>query len=202
MLLKTKILKYIPKNSIAILLFLSAQTFMVAQQVISVDSTGVARENPSQEIKGQSKQNDSVLPFKRYKAEGVSAVIGGYVVLDSDIDKSYLEFKQNGVSVEEITRCELLGKLMEDKLYLHQAKQDSITISDAEINPQVDQLVQYMIGQLGSEEKVVAYYRKENLFQLKSDLLKAKRDIELAKRMQATVVDAVEVTPEEVSVFF
>ena len=202
MLLKTKILKYIPKNSIAILLFLSAQTFMVAQQVISVDSTGVARENTSQEIKGQSKQNDSVLPFKRYKAEGVSAVIGGYVVLDSDIDKSYLEFKQNGVSVEEITRCELLGKLMEDKLYLHQAKQDSITISDAEINPQVDQLVQYMIGQLGSEEKVVAYYRKENLFQLKSDLLKAKRDIELAKRMQATVVDAVEVTPEEVSVFF
>ena len=124
------------------------------------------------------------------------------MVLDSDIDKSYLEFKQNGVSVEEITRCELLGKLMEDKLYLHQAKQDSITISDAEINPQVDQLVQYMVGQLGSEEKVVAYYRKDNLLQLKSDLLKAKREIELAKRMQAKVVEVVEVTPEEISVFF
>ena len=146
MLLKTKILKCISKNSIAILLLLGAQTLMVAQQVIAVDSTGVARENPSQEIASQKKQNDSVLPFKRYKAEGVSAVIGGYVVLDSDIDKSYLEFKQNGVSVEEITRCELLGKLMEDKLYLHQAKQDSISISDAEINPQVDQLVQYMVG--------------------------------------------------------
>ena len=191
MLLKTKILKCISKNSIAILLLLGAQTLMVAQQVIAVDSTGVARENPSQEIASQKKQNDSVLPFKRYKAEGVSAVIGGYVVLDSDIDKSYLEFKQNGVSVEEITRCELLGKLMEDKLYLHQAKQDSISISDAEINPQVDQLVQYMVGQLGSEEKVVAYYRKENLLQLKNDLLKAKRDIELAKRMQAKVVEAV-----------
>ncbi|MDG1269521.1 MAG: peptidylprolyl isomerase, partial [Ulvibacter sp.] len=124
-------MKCIPKNSIAILLLLSAQTFMVAQQVVAVDSTGVAKENPLLEAPSQLKQNDSVLPFKRYKAEGVSAVIGGYVVLDSDIDKSYLEFKQNGVSVEDITRCELLGKLMEDKLYLHQAKQDSITISDA-----------------------------------------------------------------------
>jgi peptidyl-prolyl cis-trans isomerase SurA len=91
---------------------------------------------------------------------------------------------------------------MEDKLYLHQAEQDSIVISDAEINPQVDQLVQYMVGQLGSEEKVVSYYRKDNLLQLKNDLLKAKREIELAKRMQGKVVENVEVTPEEVSIFF
>jgi peptidyl-prolyl cis-trans isomerase SurA len=85
---------------------------------------------------------------------------------------------------------------------LHQAEQDSIVISDAEINPQVDQLVQYMVGQLGSEEKVVSYYRKDNLLQLKNDLLKAKREIELAKRMQGKVVENVEVTPEEVSIFF
>jgi peptidyl-prolyl cis-trans isomerase SurA len=200
--LKTRILKCIPQNSIAILLLLCVQTMMSAQEVIAVDSTGVARENPLLETDNAIKEIDSILPFKRFKAEGVTAVIGGYVVLDSDIDKSYLEFEQNGVSVEDVTRCELLGKLMEDKLYLHQAKQDSIFISDAEINPQVDQLVQYMVGQLGSEEKVVAYYRKDNLLQLKNDLLKAKRDIELAKRMQAKVVENVEVTPEEISVFF
>ena len=200
--LKTRILKFIPQNNIAILILLFAQTFMVAQEVIAVDSTGVARENPLVVTAGVAKEIDSILPFKRFKAEGVSAVIGGYVVLDSDIDKSYLEFQQNGVSVEEVTRCELLGKLMEDKLYLHQAEQDSIIISDAEINPQVDQLVEYMVGQLGSEEKVVSYYRKDNLLQLKNDLLKAKREIELAKRMQAKVVENIEVTPEEVSVFF
>jgi peptidyl-prolyl cis-trans isomerase SurA len=202
MQLKTKILKFIPQNSITILLLLCAQTFMVAQEVIAVDSTGVARENPLADTATAPKEIDSIRPFKRFKAEGVSAVIGGYVVLDSDIDKSYLEFQQNGVSVEEVSRCELLGKLMEDKLYLHQAEQDSIVISDAEINPQVDQLVQYMVGQLGSEEKVVSYYRKDNLLQLKNDLLKAKREIELAKRMQGKVVENVEVTPEEVSIFF
>ena len=61
---------------------------MVAQEVIAVDSTGVARENPLLEVASAPKQSDSILPFKRFKAEGVSAVIGGYVVIDSDIDKS------------------------------------------------------------------------------------------------------------------
>lgn len=167
-----------------------------------VDSTGVAKENPLLNTSLEDRVVDSLKPFKRFKAEGVSAVVGEYVVLDSDIDKSYLEFQQNGVSTEDITRCELLGKLMEDKLYLHQAKIDSIMVTDAELNPQVDQLVQYMIGQLGSEEKVVDYYRKDNLVQLKEELRDAKRDLELANRMQARVVENVEVTPEEVRVFF
>ena len=63
MLLKTKILKCIPKNSIAILLLLCAQTLMVAQEVIAVDSTGVARENPLLEVASAPKQSDSILPL-------------------------------------------------------------------------------------------------------------------------------------------
>ena len=91
---------------------------------------------------------------------------------------------------------------MEDKLYLHQAKQDSINISDAEINPQVDQLIQYMISEVGSEEKVVKYYRKDNMADLRKDLFKAKKEIELSNRMQAKVVENIEITPEEVREFF
>lgn len=201
MRLKTRILKFTHFNKIAIFTVLLFQYAAIAQEVIAVDSTGVARENP-QAVTVTTIEKDSIIPFKRFKAEGVSAVVGEYVVLDSDIDKTYLEFQQNGVSIEGVTRCQLLGKLMEDKLYLHQAKIDSIIVSDAELSPQVDQLVQYMIGQLGSEEKVISYYRKENLGQLKKELLDAKRDLELANRMQASVVENVEVTPEEVRQFF
>ncbi len=201
MRLKTRILKFTHFNKIAIFTVLLFQYAAIAQEVIAVDSTGVARENP-QAVTVTTIEKDSIKPFKRFKAEGVSAVVGEYVVLDSDIDKTYLEFQQNGVSIEGVTRCQLLGKLMEDKLYLHQAKIDSIMVSDAELSPQVDQLVQYMIGQLGSEEKVISYYRKENLGQLKKELLDAKRDLELANRMQASVVENVEVTPEEVRQFF
>ena len=139
---------------------------------------------------------------QRYKVEGVAAVVGDYVVLDSDIDKGYLEFQQQGVSTEDITRCQLLGKLMEDKLYLHQAVQDSIVVGDAEINPEVDQLMQYLTAEIGSEEKLLAFYRKNTLPELRSELFEARKSLKLAGRMQAKVVENVEITPEEVREFF
>jgi peptidyl-prolyl cis-trans isomerase SurA len=153
-------------------IFIQATVF--GQEVVVVDSTGVVSGSVD-EINTPIAKKDSTIPFKKYKAEGVSAVIGEYVILDSDIDKSYVELQSSGVPIEDITRCELMGKLMEDKLYLHQAKQDSIFISDAEINPQVDQLIQYMVSEVGSEEKVVKYYRKNNMAELRKDLFRAKK---------------------------
>ena len=61
----------------------------------------------------------------RIKIDGVSAVIGDYVILDSDVDKTILEMESQGIDVRGISKCQLLGKLMEDKLYAHHAIQDS-----------------------------------------------------------------------------
>jgi len=202
MQLKTINLKSTQINKFLFFIFLFTLTLIHAQEVIMVDSTGVAKEKliePSQIVETQK---DTVLPFTRFKAEGVSAVVGEYVIVDFDIDLGYRELEQNGVNVQEISRCQLLGKLMEDKLYVHHAKQDSILVSDAEINPQVDQLIQYMVSEVGSEEKVVAFYRKESMSELRQDLFDAKKDMELANRMQGRVVENVEITPEEVREFF
>ncbi len=56
--------------------------------------------------------------------------MGDLLVLDSDIDKTFLELSSQGNSVKDITRCQMLGKLLEDKLYAHQAIQDSIVVTD------------------------------------------------------------------------
>ncbi len=195
------ILKSTHLNKLVFALIVLAHGFTFGQDVVSVDSTGVVKNNEAENLVTEA-LNDTVLPFKRYKAEGVSAVIGEYIILDSDIDKSYVEMQSSGASIEGVTRCQLMGKLMEDKLYIHHAKQDSIFISDAEISPQVDQLIQYMVSEIGTEEKVVKYYRKNSMAELKKDLFRAKKDIELANRMQAKVVEDVEITPEEIREFF
>jgi len=201
MRLKITTLKYIFLNKLSLVLFIFAQALSYGQEVVVVDSTGVIKNTDVFE-ENTAIKNDSLIPFKRFKAEGVSAVVGEYVILDSDIDKSYVELQSTGVSIEDVTRCQLMGKLMEDKLYLHQAKQDSIIISDAEINPQVDQLIQYMISEVGSEEKVVKYYRKDSMDELRADLFEAKKNIDLASKMQSKVVENVEITPEEIREFF
>ena len=48
----------------------------------------------------------------RIKIDGVSAVIGDYVILNSDIDKTLVEMESQGVNTKGISRCQLLGKLM------------------------------------------------------------------------------------------
>jgi peptidyl-prolyl cis-trans isomerase SurA len=201
MQLKTTILKYILKNNIAaaVLLVMTATGF---SQVVVVDSTGVAKEQIAVATDTVEAKVDSLKPFQKYKVEGVSAVIGEYVIVEFDIDLSYQELKAQGVPTEDITRCQLMGKLMEDKLYAHHAKQDSIVVSDNEINQQIDQQMDYMISELGSEEKVAAYYRKENISELRKELFDVNKTLKLASEMQRTIIEDVEVTPEEVRSFF
>lgn len=200
MLLKQTILKSIKMNKFLLVLLFST-AILQAQVVLEPDSTGVVKSNDSLVVQ-QVMKRDTLKPFKRYKAEGVSAVVGEYVILDSDIDKAYVEMQSQGISIEDITRCQLMGKLMEDKLYAHQAKQDSLMVPDAEINGMIDQQMQYMISELGSEEKVAAYYRKDNMAQLRSELFEVNKSIKLANLMQQKVIEKVEVTPEEVRTFF
>ncbi len=201
MRLKIKTLKYLKTINLTLLLLFLFSATAFAQEVVTVDSTGVAKNTDLIE-EGKSIKKDSVKTFKRFKAEGVSAVVGDYVILEFDIDKSYLEFEQNGVDISTIDRCQMLGKLMEDKLYVHHAIQDSIIITDAEIQPEVDQVLEYMVSQVGSEEKVVEYYRKNNITELKADLLKARKEIRLTERMQERIVSNITITPEEVRTFF
>lgn len=180
--------------------FLFTCTFTQAQIVLEPNEEGVVEEKEEQE---ETIVQDTVpQSFKRFKAEGISAVVGEYVILDTDIDKGYFEMRSQGINTDEISRCQLLGKLMEDKLYAHQAKQDSIMVSDAEINAMTDQQLQYMIGELGSEERVVSFYRKESMTDLRKELFEANKMNRLSSLMQQKIIDKLEVTPEEVRTFF
>ncbi|MBP4138886.1 peptidylprolyl isomerase [Flavobacterium geliluteum] len=140
---------------------------------------------------------------QRQKIDGIIATVGDYIVLDSDIDKGFLEISSQGGSVKDITRCQMLGKLLEDKLYAHQAIQDSIVVSDAEIRGMMDERLNYMMQQAGGDiNKIVAFYKKNSVEEFKtyfSDILKEQK---LASEMRDKIIGAVEITPEEVRNFF
>jgi peptidyl-prolyl cis-trans isomerase SurA len=138
----------------------------------------------------------------RIKVDGVSAVIGDYVILDSDIDKTLVEMKSQGISTKGITRCQLLGKLMEDKLYAHHAIQDSLEFSVEEIYSSVDQIIDNFTQQLGSIEKVLEFYNKEDESTFRQEIFEINKIQKLSTIMQSQIVEEVEVTPEEVRIFF
>ena len=181
-------------KSIPGIVFLFIAQFIVAQQEVSfVNNTKVA----------QSKTvSDTTKTFKRIKVDGVAAVIGDYIILESDVDQTLLDLQNQGVSLEQFNRCQLLGKLMEDKLYAHHAVQDSILISDAEISNVVSAKVDYLVRELGTIEKVLKFYRKSDEESFKRELFEIEKARELAERMQAKILEEVEITPEEIREWF
>ena len=136
------------------------------------------------------------------KVDGVAAVVGDFVVLDSDIDKQFAQLEASGVSTKEITRCQLFGKLLEDKLYMHHAILDSIQVNDAEIRSYVDQQLEGFAQQIGSMEKLIAYYNKSSEQELRDEMYELNKNGKMASMMQQQIIEEIEVTPEEVRQFF
>jgi|TARA_B110001452_G_scaffold192514_1_gene162550 peptidyl-prolyl cis-trans isomerase SurA len=138
----------------------------------------------------------------RIKIDGVSAVIGDYVILNSDIDKTLVEMESQGVNTKGISRCQLLGKLMEDKLYAHHAVQDSLEVSVEEIYSTVDQIIDNFTRQLGTIEKVLEFYNKDDEAIFRQEIFEINKTQKLSSMMQGQIIEDVEVTPEEVRIFF
>ena len=138
----------------------------------------------------------------KIKVDGVSAVIGDFVILDSDIDKTLIDMESQGISTKDISRCQLLGKLMEDKLYAHHAIQDSLEVSVEEVYSMVDRIIDNFINQLGSIEKVLEFYNKEDEPSFRQEIFEINKTQKLSSLMQAEIIQDIEITPEEVRFFF
>ncbi|MCL6267907.1 peptidylprolyl isomerase [Flagellimonas myxillae] len=145
---------------------------------------------------------DSTESVTRVKLDGIAAVIGDYVILDSDVDKTLIDLKSQGASTEDITRCSLLGKLMEDRLYAHQAVQDSLLVSDDQVNAQSDRQIQQLVAQVGNMEKVLKFYKKPDIESFREELFEINKLRMLSEKMQGSIIEEIEVTPEEVRQFF
>lgn len=145
----------------------------------------------------------SIAPLKAQQEpqviDRVVAVVGQNVILQSDIEAQYIQMRlQGGIkgSASSI-RCEILEDLMFRKLMLNQAEMDSITVTDEQVNSEVDRLVRYFISQLGSQENLEKYYNK-TMPEIKEELFRMRKDQMLEEQVQQTILANVEVTPAEV----
>ncbi len=147
-------------------------------------------------------QKDSTRNFKRMKIDGIAAVVGDYVILESDIDKTLIDLRSQGAAMDDVDRCSLLGKLMEDRLYAHQAVQDSLLVSDDEVSATTERQIQGLVTQIGSMEKLLKFYKKDDEVSLREDIHKIIKLRMLSEKMQQKIVSDIQITPEEVRQFF
>ena len=183
-----------PRISLCFIVLFSLTALVQAQDPAQIPDTQI--EPPEEPVRKDS------IKTTRIKIDGIAAVVGDYVILDSDIEKTLIDLRNQGASQADITRCGLLGKLMEDRLYAHQAVQDSILVSDDEVNATSDRQIQQLIQQIGSMDKVLKFYNKSTVEEFREELFTINKLQMLSQKMQQKIVGDIEVTPEEVRQFF
>lgn len=199
MLLKIKNLKFINNLKFTTVALLCLGNAAFAQEIIEEDV--VAKVDSTTLV--QNAKSDVPSNYKKQKVDAVAAVVGDFIVLESDVDKTYLQLEAQGVNVKDIEPCQLFGKLLEDKLYAHHAIQDSIIVSDAEIRSMVDYQMEQFLAELnGDMKRLLALYEKDTEKAVREEMFEINKKNKLAQEMQAKIVSEIEVTPEEVRLFF
>lgn len=132
--------------------------------------------------------------------DGVVAVVGKNIVLKSDIDKQYASYKAQP-GADNLSKCDVFEDLLFEKLMLHQAEKDSITVSEEEVQATLDRRMSYYIQQIGSRQKLEQYYKK-SIPEIQEELEPMVRDQMVSQRMLQNITGSVEVTPSEVREFY
>ena len=87
-------------------------------------------------------------------------VVGDEAILKSDVEEARMDALYNGRRFEGDPYCVIPEEIAVQKLFLHQAKLDSIEVSEAEIIQRVDMMTNMYIQQIGSKEKMEEYFNK------------------------------------------
>lgn len=131
----------------------------------------------------------------------VMGVVGSKIILRSDIEKQYVQLVAQGTKPDGETKCYILDQLLLQKLLLNQADIDSVTVSDSQVESELDRRMRFYIRQIGSEEKLEEYFHT-TIIELKAELKDLIHDQLLVQTMQSRITKDVTATPNDVKEYF
>ncbi len=132
----------------------------------------------------------------------VVGVVGGNVILYSDVETQYLQLKAQGnILGGSQARCQILESLLYQKLLLNQAELDSVEISDSRVESAMDARLRYFIGQFGSQEKLEEFYQK-SVLEIKEEMRELVRNEMKISEVQQKITENLQITPSDVKAFF
>ena len=133
--------------------------------------------------------------------EEVAWVVGDEPIFKSEIEEQYMQMQYERTSIAGNPYCVIPEQIAIQKLFLHQAKIDTVEVQDAMIMQQVDGQINYYIANLGSKEKVEEYFRKP-VPALREQLIESMRNRYTIQEVQSNLTKNVKPTPADVRKFY
>ena len=131
----------------------------------------------------------------------VVAVVGDNAILQSELFEQRRQLEAQGISLGSNPECTVLEDMLFQKLLYNQAMIDSVEVSDAHVEQEIERRLRYFIQQIGSRERLEEYYG-QSIEELREEFREPIREQEISRRMESVITEDVSVTPSEVRSFF
>lgn len=129
------------------------------------------------------------------------AVIGNEMITISTLEQEIQYMRSQGIASDANMRCNILESVLESKLFLMQARIDSLTVNNDMVSQSVTQRVDQAKTTLGGDEEVEKYFGK-SLYKLRQEWTKQLEENNLTQQMQQEIAGRIpETTPYDVKVF-
>ncbi len=128
-------------------------------------------------------------------------VVGDDAILRSDVEIQRLYLQNEGQRLDGDPYCVIPEQMAIQKLYLNQAKIDSVDVSETQILQNVEQWMNYVVNQMGSREKMEEYFGKK-YSQIKEERKEMVREQQIVQQMQRQLVGDIKLTPSDVRKFY
>lgn len=140
-------------------------------------------------------------PVKKNVVDEVAWIVGDEAIFRSDVEEQYAQMRSEGRPVNGDPYCVIPEQLAVEKLFLHQAKIDTVTAPENQVASQVDKRIDFFIQNLGSREKVEEYFHK-SLPSLRVQLMDLMRNSYIIEQVQNSLVKDVKATPNDVRKYY
>lgn len=132
----------------------------------------------------------------------VVAIVGNQAILKSDIENEFIRYQSMGmISGSKDFKGQLFEEILIQKLLLSQAKRDSITVTENQVENQLNSRIEQYIQRIGSKEKLEAYFKK-SVLELKEEFRDDIRNMMITEQMKNNITKDVRVTPSEVRRYY
>lgn len=140
-------------------------------------------------------------PIKKNVIDEVVWIVGDEPIFRSEVEEQYMQMRQEGTPIGGDPYCVIPERIAVEKLYLHQAKLDTVEAPEAQVGAGVDKRIDFFIANLGSREKVEEYFRKP-LPALREQLMDIMRTNYIVDQVQNSLTKDVKITPNDVRKFY
>jgi len=134
--------------------------------------------------------------------ESVAGIAGNELILLSSIEEAVLQEKASGNrAATEVIRCRVFEDAVIQKLFIDQARLDSIEVTPASVESDLNLRLNNFIIQAGSEEALEKYFNK-SIFDIKADLREMLVDARMVREMQGILGEGISVSPADVRRYY